>query len=280
MADSAIEWTDYTFNPWRGCTKISAGCAHCYAETLSKRNPAVLGEWGPHGKRVVAAESYWQLPLKWDREAQKAGERRKVFCLSLGDVFEDRPELVGPRYRLWGVISDTPNLDWLLLTKRPENIAKLWPSIVIHDSKAGPRQERWTNYPEMGIADPRIWLGVSVEDMASAVARVPLLHDIAAVVRFVSYEPALGPVSLWPYLGRVCPGVAKEPGVDWVIAGAESGPGARPMSEDWVRKVRDQCVRSGAKFFYKQKLDDRGRKVSLPLLDGRRWAEFPEVPRG
>lgn len=124
--NSKIEWTNHTFNPWRGCQKVSPGCQHCYAETLSKRNPAVLGEWGPNGKRVIASEAHWRLPLKWNKAAKLAGERHRVFCASLADVFEDRPELVAPRVRLFHLISETPNLDWLLLTKRPENIRRFW----------------------------------------------------------------------------------------------------------------------------------------------------------
>src|SRR5690349_6943095 len=118
--DSAIEWTHHTFNPWRGCTKVSAGCAHCYAETWSKRNPKALGIWGDGGTRVIAAEAYWRQPLKWNAAAKAAGERHRVFCASLADVFEDRPELVESRERLLDVIYKTPDLDWLLLTKRPE----------------------------------------------------------------------------------------------------------------------------------------------------------------
>src|SRR5262245_49606753 len=120
MENSKIQWTDHTFNVWRGCEKVSPGCAHCYAETMSRRNPAVLGEWGKHGTRVIASEAMWREPLKWDRQARAAGVRKRVFCASLADVFEDRPELVAPRERLFRLIEDTPNLDWQLLTKRPE----------------------------------------------------------------------------------------------------------------------------------------------------------------
>ncbi len=122
---SKIQWTHHTFNPWRGCTHVSPGCEHCYAEALSKRNPAQLGTWGAGGTRVVASEAYWKQPERWNRAAEAAGERHRVFCASLADVFEDRPELVEPRERLWRLIVATPHLDWLLLTKRPENIARL-----------------------------------------------------------------------------------------------------------------------------------------------------------
>lgn len=106
--NTKIEWTTHTFNPWRGCTRISEGCRFCYAETLSRRNPAVLGVWGDEGTRVVASESMWRQPIKWDREAAAAGERRRVFCASLADAFEDRPELELPRKRLlYGLIDVT-----------------------------------------------------------------------------------------------------------------------------------------------------------------------------
>ncbi|MEL6706075.1 MAG: DUF5131 family protein, partial [Bacteroidota bacterium] len=109
-ANSKIEWTHHTFNPWRGCAKVSQGCKNCYAETLSHRNPGVLGEWGPHANRVIAAEAYWRKPLAWDRQAEAAGERHRVFCASLGDVFEDRDDLLAPRLRLFDLIRQTPHL--------------------------------------------------------------------------------------------------------------------------------------------------------------------------
>jgi protein gp37 len=137
-----ISWTHHTFNPWRGCAKVSPGCAHCYAEAMAARSPAVLGEWGPGAARVVAAEGYWRQPYKWDREACEAGERRRVFCASLADVFEGRPDLAAPRERLWGLVRATPYLDWLLLSKRPENLGAMMP----HGD--------W----------PNVWLGTSVED--------------------------------------------------------------------------------------------------------------------
>ena len=120
-----IEWTDHTWNPWRGCAKVSAGCANCYAEHQANRRPDLLGEWGPGGTRVMAAESYWRLPSKWNRDAEAAVEMRRVFCGSMMDFFEDRPELRLPRARAWRIMIYTPHLDWLLLTKRPDE-AKRW----------------------------------------------------------------------------------------------------------------------------------------------------------
>lgn len=309
-----IQWCDHTFNPWRGCTKVSAGCAHCYAEQLSGRNPKVLGVWGPSGSRVVAAESQWREPLKWDRAAAAAGERRRVFCASLADVFEDwrgamadasgnrlrRGEgwvqgatvsrhwysespcddspkpLLGMghvRFRLFDLIAATPNLDWLLLTKRPENVPEFVP-------------EAWLDgFP------PNVWLGTSVEDQAAADARIPHLLAAPARVRFLSLEPQLGPVDLrqwlpprhYPGLNQLCGCAAEyegvrgshEPGcpyvrhatktgetlarwhsnvrrIDWVIVGGESGGGSRPFDPDWARAVRDQCRQAGVAFFFKQ----------------------------
>lgn len=246
--NSKIEWTHHTFNPWRGCQKVSPGCEHCYAETMSKRNPSVLGKWGPNGTRVIAVESYWNQPLKWDREAKVSGERRRVFCASLADVFEDRPELASPRERLFQLISDTPNLDWLLLTKRPENIERLmWPA----PTEADPCSV-------LGGGDylPNVWLGTSVEDQERADERIPHLLEVPATVRFLSCEPLLGPIEFSDVshrsdsikqLGK--PALA---GIDWVIVGGESGADARPMCPGWARSIRDQCKAAGVAFHFKQ----------------------------
>lgn len=244
-SQTGIAWTDHTFNPWRGCTKVSAGCANCYAATMSKRNPAVLGEWGPHGQRAMAAPSYWRLPVQWNAAAKRDGVRRRVFCASLADVFEDRPELDAPRRSLFAAIAATPNLDWLLLTKRPENITRLM--------------------PEAGL--PNVWLGVSVEDQATADARIPLLLEVPAAVRFVSYEPALGPVRFdriaTEELGRLDAlrgfhfvdghnEPISTPRLNWLIVGGESGPKARPFDIAWARSVVAQCKAAGVACFVKQ----------------------------
>lgn len=240
---TGISWADHTFNPWRGCEKVSEACRYCYAERLSQRNPNVLGEWGPNGKRVVAADSTWREPLKWDRKAQAAGERRRVFCASIADVFEDRTDLVAPRARLFDLIRETPHLDWLLLTKRPENIAEMLP-------------EDWGEW-----GWPNAWLGVSVEDQEAAEERIPKLLSVPAALRFLSCEPLLGPVDLVKATGCAAwdgsceiglEGVPTSGLVDWVIVGGESGPKARPMHPDWARGLRDQCVSAGVPFFFKQ----------------------------
>ena len=230
---TGIAWTDHTFNPWRGCTRVSAGCANCYAEKMSKRNPGVLGEWGPNGKRPLAATSYWRLPVQWDAAAKRDGVRRRVFCASLADVFEARPELDAQRRSLFAVIAATPNLDWLLLTKRPENITRLM--------------------PEAGL--PNVWLGVSAEDQDTLRRRAWELLKVPAAVRFLSLEPLLGRVDL-DELELLCKtwrrGATIGTYLDWVIVGGESGPKARPFDVSWARSVVKQCREAGVPCFVKQ----------------------------
>jgi protein gp37 len=204
---------------------------------MSRRNPKVLGVWGDDGKRVVASESYWRQPFTWDRVAEEAGERHRVFCASLADVFEDRPELRAPRARLFGLIGDTPHLDWLLLTKRPENFASLLPY----------------------SADPpaNVWLGVTAEDQKRVEGRLPLLAVAPAVVRFVSCEPLLGPVDLSPWLASAALG--------WAIVGGESGPRRRPMELVWLGAVVDQCRAHGVPCYVKQDTAPRdGQQGRIP----------------
>jgi protein gp37 len=243
--DSKIEWTHATFNPWIGCAKVSPGCAHCYAEEMMDHRYGRV-EWGPNGTRSRTSASNWKQPLGWDREAKADGVRRRVFCASLADVFEDRVELEAWRDDLFALIGRTPNLDWLLLTKRPENALRMVPWAA-----DGLGAHRW----------PNVWIGASVEDQAAADERIPNLLAIPAAVRFLSVHR-----ESWP---------AERVSNFWVIVGAESGRGARPMDEDWVRSIRDQCREAGVPLFYKQRLDARGHKVSLPELDGHRWVEFP-----
>lgn len=255
--NSKIQWTHHTFNPWRGCTKVSAGCTNCYAETLAGRNPKVLGVWGPKGTRVVASESMWREPIRWNREAKEAGERRRVFCASLADVFEGPetmpvasvPIIHAARVRLFHLISETPHLDWLLLTKRPENIRR-------HCGDGLPRS--WAE-----SMPTNVWLGTSVENQATADERIPELLKVPAAVRFLSCEPLLGPVNFMQVLiteklNRGCPESwrpeAFQPGpkLDWAIVGGESGGGARPCAVEWVRFIVSQCRAAGAACFVKQ----------------------------
>jgi protein gp37 len=279
-ADSKIEWTHHTFNPWRGCSKVSEGCRNCYAETMSGRNPKVLGEWGPNGTRVVAAEngeSGWAAPVRWDEKAKAAGERHRVFCASLADVFEDwtgpvtaangnplwwcsgslsnspvpaagLPDgchlatMADVRWRLWDLIRDTPNLDWLLLTKRPQNVLRFVP----HD---------WAERIYGGFP-PNVWLGVSVENQQTADERIPHLLKTPAAVRFLSCEPLLGPVEFSNVTRRSDAvevlGQRALSGIHWVIVGGESGKGRRELRVEWVRSLVRQCKAVGVPAFVKQ----------------------------
>lgn len=267
--NSKIEWTDHTFNPWRGCTKVSPGCAHCYAETLAKRNPKTLGEWGLGKPRVLASEAMWKQPLKWNHaEEQKQGShaefvnyrRPRVFCASLADWLDEEVPAEW-LFRLMTVIAQTPNLDWLLLTKRPQNFeARLKAAAdqcTVDPLDITDRIYAW-------IAGTRIphnvWIGTTVEDQRRADERIPLLLNIPAKVRFLSCEPLLGVVDLRiPELR----GAMDDPrfggnfrdfneAIHWVIAGGESGGKARPMHPDWARSLRDQCQAAGVPFLFKQ----------------------------
>lgn len=220
-ANSKIEWTTHTFNPWWGCTKVSEACKHCYAETWARR----VGQniWGPKSQRRVMSENHWSQPLKWNREAEGVDERPRVFCASMADVFEDRDELQPHRARLFELIEQTPNLDWLLLTKRPQNVG---------------RMAHWTKeWPE------NVWLGTTVEMQHRAEELLPYLEAIPAKVRFISAEPLLGPLSIQPWLSTT---------IDWVITGGESGPKARPASPEWFRSLHAQCMESEVAFHFKQ----------------------------
>ena len=259
MKDTAIEWTDHTFNPWYGCARVSPGCMNCYAETLMADRYKKV-EWGPGRARVRTSKAYWNGPSKWDREAAAAGVRACVFCASLADVFDPEvsDEWRGDLYRL---IRSTPNLDWLLLTKRPEHAAA------------------WV--ASAGGHYPNVWIGVSVEDQQRADERIPILLTIPAVVRFLSVEPMLGPVDLrqWTLAEHGRRFIGAKPGIDWVICGGESGKGARRMDPAWAESVRDQCVAAGVPFFFKQ-WGGVNKKVAGRILDDRTWDEIPKPAGG
>lgn len=246
---TAISWTDHTFNPWWGCQKVSPACANCYAETFSKR--VGLQVWGPESERRFFGDKHWAEPRKWNADALKAGVRRRVFCASMADVFEDRADLVEPRLRLFELIEKTPHLDWLLLTKRPDLMLEFFAGT----SGAG------LSAPAL----PNLWAGTTVENQQYADERIPFLLQVPAVVRFLSVEPMLGPIELPP-------DALME--LDWVIAGGESGAKHRPSNPDWFRSLRDQCQAAGVYFHFKQWGGLRP-KTNGRLLDGREWNEFP-----
>lgn len=254
-SNTKIEWCDATFNPWWGCVKVSPGCKNCYAETLSNRFGSNF--WGPEGDRRFFSDKHWNKPLKWNRKAEKLGIRHKVFCGSMCDVFEDREDLEESRVRLFNLINHTRQLDWLLLTKRPENILRMLERDAI------------------GSFGVNVWLGTSVENQEQADIRIPELLNIPAKVRFLSCEPLLEEIDL-EYPLRII-GWDEDAyeniegaGVDWVIVGGESGPRKRSFNPDWARSIRDQCKEAGIPFFMKQ-ID----KV-LPIPDDLMIREFPD----
>lgn len=270
MKNSQIEWCDHTFNPWEGCTKVSPGCANCYAEARNKRW-AGGANWGPGAPRRRTSESNWRQPLKWDREAKRRMEteapwgeyrRPRVFCASLADWLDDEVPIEWLA-DLLELIRLTTNLDWLLLTKRPENwrarVCMVGDWMLTHGKIAeyGQIINPWVH--AMPQAPVNVWIGTTVEDQKRADERIPLLLAIPAHVRFLSCEPLLGPVNLCE-AGAIWSDINNNPidgrglnqHVHWVICGGESGPKARPMHPDWARSLRDQCQASGVPFLFKQ----------------------------
>ncbi|WP_404934262.1 phage Gp37/Gp68 family protein [Nitratireductor sp. L15S-10] len=222
--DTKIEWTDRTFNPWTGCTKISPGCDNCYAEAWSKRSGHV--KWGKHPRKRTT-EAYWKAPLAWEKQAEEFesehGRRQRIFCASLADVFDNQ---IDPDWRsdLFDLIRATPSLDWQLLTKRPQNISKMLPA------DWGPDGYR------------NVWLGFTAEDQMRFDQRKRFIASIPATVWFISYEPAIGPLRI----------SADDPAPDWLIVGGESGHGARPLAPEWVVDVLNDCQERGIAPFFKQ----------------------------
>lgn len=307
MEDSKIGWTKHTFNPFMGCTKVSPACDNCYAERdMDHRFGRV--SWGAGQPRVRTSEKNWNKPRAWNKQAAATREKIKVFCASLSDVFdgEKTSDLDAWRKDLWRLIEETPNLYWLLLTKRPQNIRRMVPA-------------HWLNkWPE------HVWIGASAENQAMLDLRAPIIASLPAKVRFLSCEPLLEPLDFGRWLGDhdchacnarfwgddfredhmvsvdftdhggesaldTCPRCGYdntdeedatvgfdnlEPGINWIIAGGESGPGWREMNMDWCRNIRDQCVSANVPFFLKQ--TSGNHPIKEPELDGRQWMECPE----
>lgn len=258
--NTAISWTHHTFNPWWGCEKVSPACAHCYAETFAKRTGWATGSpsgkpplWGAGSERRFFGDKHWNEPLKWNREAEAAGERRRVFCASMADVFEDREELISHRARLFDLIRRTPNLDWLLLTKRPENIVIHMKQVWHQADDTGMSELRaFVNEWLQGTAPANVWIGTTVENQEMAEKRIPALVAVPARVRFLSCEPLLGPVDLSYACFNGADSFGQMPGIGWVICGGESGTKARPMYPNWALSLRDQCAAARVPFHFKQ----------------------------
>jgi protein gp37 len=263
MENSKIEWTTHTFNPWLGCTKVSPACVNCYAERdmTNKKNGVIWGAGNPRKRTTVAT---WNKVLQWNKDAVIDGENRpRVFCSSLADVF-DSEVLEQWRTDLFNLIGQCDNLDWLLLTKRPENVISMLPV-------------EWT-WP--GKVKNNLWIGTSVENQEYANKRIPILLNIPAAVHFISCEPLLGPIDLT----NLCKNEMYD--LDWIIAGGESGPKARSMNPDWARSLRDQSIELGVKFLFKQwgefDADSKlvGKIVAGRKLDGRTWDWYPKSITG
>lgn len=249
-----IEWCDHTFNPWEGCQKVGPGCDHCYAETRNSRfNGGQTVNWGPGAPRRRTSVANWQKPLQWQAKAAEFmathGRRQRVFCASLADVFDNA---VDPAWRLdlFRLIAKTPDLDWLLLTKRIGNAKAMMDAVALAQPISTLREDR---------ADIRwqpmdnVWIGATITSQEEADRDIPKLLDVPAHMRFLSMEPLLGPVYLPQARAFGLHGFGTHvQGVDWVIVGGESGPGSRPMHPAWARSLRDQCAEAGVPFLFKQ----------------------------
>jgi len=266
--NSAIAWTHHTFNPWIGCSEVGPGCDGCYARELDARYRwGGAAHWGPGVPRYRTSEVNWRKPIAWDKRAAKTGVRERVFCASLADVFDNE---VPTRWRddLWHRIDQTPNLDWLLLTKRIGNVAKMLPNRRIGVSE-------WCN------GWPNVWLGISVVNQEEADRDIPKLLKVPARIKWLSVEPQIGPVSLrtldggggyfynglfeGPPFGNI--EVLPYAKISWVVCGGESSQGkhrARSFDLAWARDLRDQCKAAGCYYFFKQ----AGANVTGPHANG------------
>lgn len=224
---TGISWAHHTFNVVWGCTVVSPGCDHCYARKLAVRYGHKV--WGADAPRRSFGDNHWFAPIRWNLDAAGAGERRRVFCSSMADVFDAHPDVVRQLPRLWELIRNTPCLDWLLLTKRHGRIARSLPA-------------------DWGTGYPNVWLGVSAENQEWADRRTAALLEIPATIRWISAEPLLGPIR-FPV---PCSGSRFWGGIHWLVAGGESGPGYRPMDHQWARELKAQCDAADVAWFFKQ----------------------------
>ncbi|MFT4038357.1 MAG: phage Gp37/Gp68 family protein [Thermomicrobiales bacterium] len=285
---SGIQWTDATWNPTTGCTRVSAGCDHCYAFQLhDQRHAAYLAGRMPDAppqyhrpfSEVQLIPERLSLPLRWTKP-------RRIFVDSMADLFHsDVPtEFIA---EVWAVMTLAPRHTFQVLTKRPQRMKRLLTNIAfwaLVAEAALRRRDQWPKgekLPEIGIDKPlpNVWLGTSVEDQAAAY-RIDWLVRTPAAVRFLSCEPLIGPLDLTPWLweaaGPAWAGHNPSPDLGWVIVGGESGPDYRPLDIDWARSLRDQCVAAGVPYFFKQH-GGRTSKAGGRELDGRTWDEMPTL---
>lgn len=266
--NTAISWCDHTFNCWWGCAKVSEGCKNCYAETFAGRFGV---RWGATSTRRFFGEKHWSEPRKWNSAAQKAGVRARVFCASMADVFEDgrRRELEPQRRRLFDTIEITEHLDWLLLTKRPENLSDMLP-------------KHWLRSPRSNV-----WLGTTIENSEVQRDRASALAEVPAALHFWSCEPLLESLDI---LCPRCSGTSNDHRAgdgggcsgafpDWVIVGGESGSHARPFHVEWARSIVKQCRDAGVACFMKQMganfVDSNGMLIPIRDRAGSDPSEWP-----
>lgn len=317
--NTKIEWCDHTFNPWIGCTKVGPGCDNCYAEAINGRFKG--GNWGAKAARRRTSNTYWRQPLKWNTkpffectgcgwrgteknyqalldggkfaccpERQLKPARPRVFCASMGDWLDDDApaEWLADLLEL---IRCTPNLDWLLLTKRIGNWSRRLEHAICASAPCDNSPEvdyleyyddspffEWVDNWLNDQAPANVWIGATMVNQKEVDRDILKLMRIPAAKRFLSLEPLLGPVELF---GDKTGEILHKTSIAWIIVGGESGPNARPMQADWARLMRDQCVPADVPFFFKQwgEHDAQGVKVGKRqagrLLDGREWNEFP-----
>jgi protein gp37 len=281
MKDTKISWCDHTFNPWIGCTKVNEACKFCYAESHDNRFYKE-SHWGAGSNRLITSKKYWNQPINWNRAAGNAGIKLRVFCASLSDIFEEHPQVEDARAELFNLIEKTPNLIWMLLTKRPENIIRFIP---------------WNWHPKMGGSVPEnVRFGVSIGMQKHMDEMWPVMEQTMYELNapyFLSMEPLLGPVDFAAFDESVM--VEGKPMgrtrhlPSYVIVGGESGPKARPMHASWVEGIRNMCLLYDIKFHFKQwgewqdGSDGLSRHNAIVLSDGSYYMNsdrgFKEIRR-
>jgi len=276
--DTKISWATHTFNTHWGCEKVSPACDNCYAEALANRWK--FDVWGKDAPRRFFDDKHWNEPVKWNSKAKELGERHRVFCASMADVFEDRRDLDPVRERLWALIERTEHLDWMLLTKREKCIGRMLP-------------KAWLSKPRSNV-----WLGVTAENQRRAEERIPVLLEVPAAVHWISAEPLLSAIDFSPWIAGATHAVTddaydapdgaivageerigdewtRKKGIDWVIVGGESGDKPRRMDPAWAKDILDQCRRGQVAYHFKQKGYILARELGCKDREGKDSSEWP-----